>query len=857
MKCKRISFGLVVCLALIALSASAYDKATEQALLGTVENPCGVSPIVFNPLPGATDEVTWTMMTPCPQNFQRSAIARLGNYVYLFGNYLAANFAQAFDITTGAWMASTPPTYTGENWVGVAANGSIYVFPTPFYSTHVQKFTPIAGGPTGTWTDVAPYPEEIGSQAVAWDGGNYIYCAGGLGPVANAYRYDIANNVFTPIAPLTQPRSFPGGAFLNGKFYVVGGMDDASQYTTNLYEYTPSTNTWAEKASAPAGTGFTCWATTYNTFYLFVVGGGGGYLTWPAVDACQVYDPASNTWFLDTARPLNNGTNEVTYVSGSNYLIDGGGYDGSQSYNVWWKGSNPPGGASPNAPAAPTNFTVSHNNIQLMATLNWTNPSLQVNGQPLTSLAGITIYRNASLVDTVTNVQIGQPFTYQDNVPSAGMYQYKLTPYNASGPGLDALASGWIGLDTPGQPGNVVATPDPNQLLICTVTWTAPTAGAHGGYWPPGSWTGQRIYRDTLMIAELTGSNTSYLDSSVPQNAYYTYGVAYYNASGEGSRVNAPLVMVGSPLFQQIPYNWVEINTIGTNTGLIGDDQNLGPFPIGFSFPFYDSNHFDSLRVCSNGFASFTSTVTAYTNAPIPTVDQPNNLLAIFWDDLQCNVAGAYVWYYHDTANSRFIIEWERVKKYGATGSSLTFEIILYPNGNVDYMYNTMSSTILNSATVGIENATGNAGIQVTYNGSGSINPSSNMGIRIFSVSQQTPPLTVTLTPLHPPIIIPRNGGSFQYNLNVHNLGTQVSTPTSPTSVLTRALSRTAATSPSRRTRRRTAVLGLPTTSAKATCLTSISSRLRLSSAWAAPIPTRLTQPPTSASHWRRQVTST
>ena len=147
-------------------------------------------------------------------------------------------------------------------------------------------------------------------------------------------------------------------------------------------------------------------------------------------------------------------------------------------------------------------------------------------------------------------------------------------------------------------------------------------------------------------------------------------------------------------------------------------------------------------------------------------------MLAVYWDDLQCNVTGAYVYYYHDAANGRFIVEWENVKKYGVTGSALTFEIILYPNGNIDYMYHTVNSSTLNSATVGIEDNEGEVGLQITYNGSGPIEPQENLGIRIYSVSIPPPDLVVTLTPFNPPIQIPANGGQFEFNIEASNTGT-------------------------------------------------------------------------------------
>ena len=69
----------------------------------------------------------------------------------------------------------------------------------------------------------------------------------------------------------------------------------------------------------------------------------------------------------------------------------------------------------------------------------------------------------------------------------------------------------------------------------------------------------------------------------------------------------------GGPAFA-----WVDITGVGTPLGFTGDDQNLGPFPIGFEFPFYGST-FTSVRVCTNGWLSFTSTATASRNEPLPT----------------------------------------------------------------------------------------------------------------------------------------------------------------------------------------------------------------------------------------------
>jgi len=156
-------------------------------------------------------------------------------------------------------------------------------------------------------------------------------------------------------------------------------------------------------------------------------------------------------------------------------------------------------------------------------------------------------------------------------------------------------------------------------------------------------------------------------------------------------------------------YNWVDISSIGTPVNL-SDDQNVGPFALGFTFQFYGTN-FTSYRLCSNGFVTFTSTSTSWGNDPIPDNSEPNNLLAGFWDDLNPTYGG-HVYRYE--SNDSVIVTWDNIQHYGS-GGPYTFQIIILANGTVTYQYNNMVSRI-DEATIGIENADGTIGLQVAYN---------------------------------------------------------------------------------------------------------------------------------------------
>ncbi len=162
-------------------------------------------------------------------------------------------------------------------------------------------------------------------------------------------------------------------------------------------------------------------------------------------------------------------------------------------------------------------------------------------------------------------------------------------------------------------------------------------------------------------------------------------------------------------------FDWVDVRGLGTPVPLDDDDQTSAPIALPFPFTFY-GNRYDSVRVCTNGFASFTSRLITFTNTALPNAGRavPENLLAVFWDDQdfrpQAGAARAYT--FHD--GSRFIIAFHDVPHL-AVGGPYTYEILLYPDGTVDYQYLRMSGRN-SEATIGIQNADRTVGQQVAYN---------------------------------------------------------------------------------------------------------------------------------------------
>ncbi len=161
----------------------------------------------------------------------------------------------------------------------------------------------------------------------------------------------------------------------------------------------------------------------------------------------------------------------------------------------------------------------------------------------------------------------------------------------------------------------------------------------------------------------------------------------------------------GGPIF-----DWRDITDIGEQIPIANDDQNLGPFELGFEFSFY-GEMYSTFNICSNGWISFTSTDAFYNNQEIPNPNAPLNLVAPFWDDLYPPNGGEF-WYYSDGAEC--VISYINVPHIG-TGGPYTFQIIIRSTGTILFEYGSMGEPT-NSTTIGIQNADASIGLQVVYN---------------------------------------------------------------------------------------------------------------------------------------------
>lgn len=77
----------------------------------------------------------------------------------------------------------------------------------------------------------------------------------------------------------------------------------------------------------------------------------------------------------------------------------------------------------------------------------------------------------------------------------------------------------------------------------------------------------------------------------------------------------------------------------GLGTSLSGDDSTAA-VQLGFKFKFF-GNEFSTATLSTNGYLVFSGTATGY-GSNLPTSAAPNNLVALWWNDLNANAAGRF-----------------------------------------------------------------------------------------------------------------------------------------------------------------------------------------------------------------------
>ena len=222
----------------------------------------------------------------------------------------------------------------------------------------------------------------------------------------------------------------------------------------------------------------------------------------------------------------------------------------------------------------------------------------------------------------------------------------------------------------------------------------------------------------------------AYADRGLPDGAAFCYRVratSRYLVNGQPTASDWSTPVTANTLPEPPPYQcsaqvheWVDM-TNGTALSL-GDDA-AATVSLPFSFPLYGVA-VNSAQVSSNGFVRFTGgAATEYVNSALPSASEPNGLVAVFWDDLDPSSTGRISYATVGTAPARrFAIAWEGVAHFNAQGNPITVQLVLdESSGNLTLNYRDVQTGSISydagaSATIGIENGTGQRGTQIGFN---------------------------------------------------------------------------------------------------------------------------------------------
>lgn len=146
-------------------------------------------------------------------------------------------------------------------------------------------------------------------------------------------------------------------------------------------------------------------------------------------------------------------------------------------------------GAEQTAPAAPVVAATAAAEGALSATIQVTAPTKTVEGNTLTAITKLELYRDGTLTDQKTDVTPGAVVTFTDTgFETFGLYTYQAVAYNESGRGEKSeKETVYVGLDQPLAPETVFAV---DHATSVDLSWTeSPSVGMNDGYVNPADVT--------------------------------------------------------------------------------------------------------------------------------------------------------------------------------------------------------------------------------------------------------------------------------------------------------------------------------------------------------------------------------
>jgi N-acetylneuraminic acid mutarotase len=282
----------------------------------------------------------WQTKTPIPTPRTNAAAVAVDGNIYVIGGSTSPKAVEQYNPATDTWVTKSPMPTARYSTAAAVVDGKIYVIggtanvsTMPITLTTVEQYDPA----TDTWTVKSPMPSRRWNTAATVVDGK-IYVIGGLeligwcGTVACTYvassnrveQYDPATDTWIVKTPLPTARGTCAAAAVDGKIYVVGSLKDVQSYD-------PATDTWITRSPMPIARSDMVADVVDGKIY--VIGGttNVGANTGPgasssrtfALTTVEQYDPATDTWTTKSPMPTGRYEMAAAVVDGKIYVIGG------------------------------------------------------------------------------------------------------------------------------------------------------------------------------------------------------------------------------------------------------------------------------------------------------------------------------------------------------------------------------------------------------------------------------------------------------------------------------------------------------------------------------------------------------
>ncbi len=591
---------------------------------------------------------------------------------------------------------------------------------------------------SAAWFERPPLPRARAHQMVAtWDPGSTACCLvfGGRRSLHGSMdqaclRYTHATQDWSECAPMGVRRGIGQAVVVDDYVYVLGGCREFGHGLTAVEVYDPAANTWAAAPGLPESLhDFS--AVAWRDSLVYVLGGGNWSPNSPPGNRVWLFNPAAGTWVAATPLPVGVGASSAGIFDDHIYLATG--WTDSGPTNRAWIGIIDPDRPSrlewlelDTLPGARRCRTASTHHDDRLYVVGGILPDGSVTAEtwvldrrsgawqrlpdkpaPTANVAGAALLRDWLLV----------PGGYPGTAPYLADHDGLYLGNHVLDAAVHAITSprGRLAGSSPRPVAAVFA--NAGQLTTsCLARMTVTDSAAQQIVFSAESTL--VLEPDETMVVEfgefvpelnriLSVRASVFLDGDQNPDNDTLSAAARTTAGSVPDAFGYVYESTQEP--DTITFGWISPDSGDTITGWEPDpDDGITVRGLPFGFPFYDDT-LEHVRVSVDGFLQLSEVVNP-TNRSLPFFEM-SDIIAPFWDDLTLRAAGAAI----ENSGTDFVcFTWQSAPRYGAPDDSLTFQVVLYPNGIIRFNYLDMNGMV-NSATVGIQGRDGGDGWYLEY----------------------------------------------------------------------------------------------------------------------------------------------